>query len=207
MFWENFIELCAKHNTKPNPVATALGISSGAVTKWKQKNATPSDVTLKKIADYFDVSVERLLYGEGNYTKDVIQYHSSNLIKLPVYGFVAAGEGMFAESNIVDYETADLEDTTTDREYFYLKIHGDSMYPVFIEGDYILVQHQTSVDSGEFAVALIDDNEGVVKRVVYGDNWIQLQSINPMYPPRCFDGPEVQRIKIIGLVKSLKRKF
>ncbi len=207
MFWENFIELCAKHNTKPNPVAATLGISSGAVTKWKQKNATPSDVTLKKIADYFDVSVERLLYGEGNYTKDVVQYHPANTAKIPVYGFVAAGEGMFAESNIIDYETADLEDMTADREYFYLKIHGDSMYPVFIEGDYILVQHQTSVDSGDFAVVLIDDCEGVVKRVVYGDDWIQLQSVNPMFAPRRFEGHDVLRIKVIGLVKSLKRKF
>lgn len=206
MFWENFVALCAERNTKPNPVASKLGISSGAVTKWKKEGIIPNEVTLKKLSDYFNVTKDELL-GNPKYPGQTIPYNSKNVIKIPVYGFVAAGEGMFAESNILDYETAEISDTTPDRKYFYLKIHGDSMYPIFIEGDYILVQQQTSVDSGDFAVALVDDCEGVVKRVVYGDDWIQLQSVNPMYPPRRFDGPDVQRIKIIGLVKSLKRKF
>lgn len=35
MFWENFIKLCTENNTKPNPVAAKLGISSGSVTNWK----------------------------------------------------------------------------------------------------------------------------------------------------------------------------
>lgn len=60
MFWENFVKLCASRNTKPNPVAAKLGISSGSVTKWKN-GAKPNDTTLQKIADYFGVSVDFLL--------------------------------------------------------------------------------------------------------------------------------------------------
>lgn len=60
MFWERFVQLCADHNTKPNPVAKELGISSGAVTNWKN-GAVPQSATLKRIADYFDVSVSYLL--------------------------------------------------------------------------------------------------------------------------------------------------
>lgn len=59
MFWNNFIKLCVEHNTKPNPVAKALELSSGSVTKWKN-GATPNDTTLKKIADYFGVPVSAL---------------------------------------------------------------------------------------------------------------------------------------------------
>ena len=60
MFWDKFVSLCVQHNTKPNPVAAALGISSGAVTKWKQ-GAEPNSTTLRKIANYFGVSVDYLL--------------------------------------------------------------------------------------------------------------------------------------------------
>lgn len=60
MFWERFVSLCAENNTKPNPVASQLGISSGAVTKWKA-GTIPSSVTVHKIADYFHVSVDYLL--------------------------------------------------------------------------------------------------------------------------------------------------
>lgn len=60
MFWERFNTLCFENNTKPNPVAKELGISSGIITKWKNGSLPNSD-TLLKIADYFNVSVDYLL--------------------------------------------------------------------------------------------------------------------------------------------------
>lgn len=63
MFWENFVSLCDKNGTKPNPVAKELGISSGSVTFWK-KGKVPHHSTLIKIANYFGVSVDYLLTGQ-----------------------------------------------------------------------------------------------------------------------------------------------
>lgn len=60
MFWDTFIDLCAKNGKKPNPVAKELGFGSSAVTHWK-RGTVPSDISLKKIADYFGVSVDYLL--------------------------------------------------------------------------------------------------------------------------------------------------
>ena len=50
-------------------------------------------------------------------------------------------------------------------------------------GDTIVVHKQNSVDSGQIGVFLIDNEEGVVKRAnyVYGENWLELLSINPEY--------------------------
>lgn len=59
MFWENFVRLCAEHNTKPNPVAKELGFSSGSVTDWKN-GKTPRPTTIQKIADYFGVTPDYL---------------------------------------------------------------------------------------------------------------------------------------------------
>ena len=60
MFWEIFIKLCADNNKKPNPVAKELGFGSSIVTYWK-KGTVPNDVSLQKIANYFNVSVDYLL--------------------------------------------------------------------------------------------------------------------------------------------------
>lgn len=60
MFWENFVALCDKNGTKPNPVAKELGISSGSVTFWK-KGKVPHHSTLIKLANYFGVTVDYLL--------------------------------------------------------------------------------------------------------------------------------------------------
>lgn len=60
MFWERLVELCNEKNTKPNPVAATLKISSGAVTRWKN-GTVPNGNTLQLLADYFGVSVDYLL--------------------------------------------------------------------------------------------------------------------------------------------------
>lgn len=57
MFWNQLIKLCNMRNTTPNGVCEAIGLSSAIATKWKN-GSTPRDTTLKKIADYFGVSVE-----------------------------------------------------------------------------------------------------------------------------------------------------
>ncbi len=56
-FWDRFYQLCEAHNTKPNPVAKELGISSGVVTRWKNVGEPPSGKILIQLANYFDCSV------------------------------------------------------------------------------------------------------------------------------------------------------
>ena len=59
MFYDNFVKACNLHNKAPSAVAIDIGISKATVTGWKN-GSTPSDATLRKIADYFGVSPEEL---------------------------------------------------------------------------------------------------------------------------------------------------
>ena len=59
MFWENLIELCSKQDISPTGLCLKLGFSNATAVRWK-KGSVPNDTTLKKIADYFGVSVEYL---------------------------------------------------------------------------------------------------------------------------------------------------
>lgn len=63
MFWDNFVSLCTRRGTSPNAVAAELKKSSGSVTAWKN-GAVPRETTLKKIADYFEISIDELLYDQ-----------------------------------------------------------------------------------------------------------------------------------------------
>lgn len=60
MFWENFCSCCQKHSKTPNAVCKELGLSNATATKWKN-GSVPQNRTLKKIADYFNVSIDYLL--------------------------------------------------------------------------------------------------------------------------------------------------
>ena len=69
MFWERFLHLCSEKNVKPNHVTKEIGLSSAAATDWK-KGSIPRDVTMKKLADYFGVSVE-FLSGKQEFPRSV----------------------------------------------------------------------------------------------------------------------------------------
>lgn len=69
-FWNIFFNLCTNKGESPNAVAKKLNISSASVTWWKQGQRNPSARTIKKIADYFDVSVGFLLGYETPEVKD-----------------------------------------------------------------------------------------------------------------------------------------
>ena len=60
MFWNNFEALCAKKGVSYNAAAADVGVrSSGTVTGWKN-GAKPRGPVLKRLADYFGVTVEEL---------------------------------------------------------------------------------------------------------------------------------------------------
>lgn len=59
-FYDRFIQLCAKKGVKPCPMLESIGIQKTAATNWKKRRNYPTPFNLRKIADYFEVSVEYL---------------------------------------------------------------------------------------------------------------------------------------------------
>jgi len=137
---------------------------------------------------------------ENAYPVDSVAY-------LPIVGRVAAGNGVIAQEEIIGYEFIDAEELCSGETYFWLRVNGDSMSPKIEDGDLVLVKQQSSVDSGSYAVVIIDGEDGVVKKVNYGPDWIELISINPYYPPRRFEGPDVLKITVVGKVLEVRRKL
>ncbi len=129
------------------------------------------------------------------------------IYRVPVFESVSAGFGALAENEIVDYIPVVIENPCDVKDTIAIKVTGDSMYPKIEDGDIIIVRKQESVDSGDIAVLLLDDNEGLVKRVVYGDTWIELHSINPEYKTRRFDEADVLRLRVVGKVIGSYKVF
>lgn len=60
MFYENYVSYCKKVGKSKTEVARQIGKSSKSVTGWKN-GAVPRNGTLKKLADYFGITVEELM--------------------------------------------------------------------------------------------------------------------------------------------------
>ncbi len=118
--------------------------------------------------------------------------------RLPMLGNVACGEPIFANEEHESYIEANA-DLDAD---FCLTAKGDSMINARIfDGDILFVKAQDTVDDGEIAVVLID-NEATVKRVYYDkeNNVITLVPENPTHKPLRYTGEQLNQIRILGKV-------
>ena len=103
------------------------------------------------------------------------------VVSLPLLGTVKAGYNYLAQENwigTVDVETSLVGDG---KDYFALKVKGDSMAPVFIEDDIVIIKKQNDCENNEFAVVIINGDEGTLKKIKKTDNGIILQPLNPAY--------------------------
>lgn len=124
---------------------------------------------------------------------------------LPMLGNVACGEPIFASEEHGYYAKAS-SDVYAD---FCLTARGDSMINARIfDGDLLFVRKQESVDDGEIAVVLIDD-EATVKRVYFNreDGILTLMPENPTYKPMRYTGSQLDRVRILGKVVSGQYKI
>lgn len=188
------------------------GISKSALQRYftGETEKIPID-RIVRIAEAFDVPPSYILgWDDGKSEKlpsNIIPIDTSQFRDVPIIGRVAAGLNCFADTNIIGCQPADINLLTGNEQYVYLRVVGDSMCPEIKENDLVLVRCQPSVDSGAIAVIIVDDEDGVVKRIIYGDDYIELHSINPTYPVRRFEGENVLRVRVFGLVKEIKRKL
>lgn len=193
-------------------LADKLNTKKQTIYKYETDIVTniPSD-KIERMSEIFNVSPAYIMGWSDEKTpkmpSNIIPIDSLQFCDVPIIGRVAAGLQCLAESNIIGYQPTERSMLTGNEPYVYLRVIGDSMYPKFEEGDLVLVRCQSSVDSGSIAVVIVDDEDGVIKRIIYGNDWIELHSINPMYPVRRFEGKDVLRIRVFGLVKQILRKL
>ena len=158
---------------------------------------------IQSIARAVGVSAAYIMGWESN----VSPLPSDKIFMRPLYNSVAAGFGAQAEDTIVSYIPTFISNSLEKDKYIWVNVEGDSMSPLIDDGSKILIRMQDSVDSGQIAVILIDNEEAVVKKVEYGTDYVTLISINPYYPPRCFEGKEVLRLRVVGLVKEVSKEL
>lgn len=125
--------------------------------------------------------------------------------EIPLLGHVAAGAPILAEEHIEDTLVVDGS-LVRSGKHFALRVRGDSMKNAgILDGDIVIVQHDTPVKSGEIAVVLIGD-EATVKRFFPRRDKLLLFPENDDYKPievRPSD-PDVRVAgKVVGVFRRL----
>ena len=114
--------------------------------------------------------------------------------KVPLIGSIACGAPILATEN-TEWEVDIPDHVHAD---FALRCKGDSMINARIfDGDIVYIRQQDTVENGEIAAVLIDD-EATLKRVRLYDDHISLEPENPQYRPIVYWGEEMNNVRIIG---------
>lgn len=185
-------------------LAKIVGLQRGAIAKYEIGIVeNMKQTTIKKMADYFGVKPSYLMCLE-----DKTDELGNPVVEVPILGTVKAGYDYLAQENWIG--TTDISKKLAETgEFFALKIHGDSMAPIFIENDTVIVRKQDDFESGNIVVALINGDEATIKKAKKSENSILLQPLNTNYEPLIFTNEEMKTIpvKIIGIVKKMDREF
>ena len=194
-----------------------FGLHRSYINNIERGKATMPDERIHKIARILNTTYEYLTdqtddpkpknkkTPEITSNADIIS-DGKNIYMIPLFENVSAGFGAYADDHITDYIPMYFSNPSEAKESIFIVVRGDSMYPKIENGDSVLIHKQSSVDSGTIAVVLLDEEDALVKKITYGNEWIELQSINPMYPPMRFEGADVLRIKVLGAVKMILKR-
>lgn len=126
-------------------------------------------------------------------------------VRIPVYGRIPAGTPMEAIEEIEDYIDVPVE--MDPDSLLALKVVGNSMYPKYIEGDYVIIRRQPDCESGQDCAVRINGYDTTLKKVIKERDGIMLQPINPEYAPKKYEyTDEFNPVYIIGVVVELRRK-
>lgn len=123
-------------------------------------------------------------------------------VNVPIIGKVAAGQPLLAVENVEGYFPIPAEYMPNSKT-FMLVVQGDSMINAGIfNGDYVIVEQQTTAENGQKVVALIDDS-ATVKTFYKENGFIRLQPENDSMDP-ILVSPD-QSFQILGRVIGVFR--
>ncbi len=200
MDYAKFEQLLKQSGTTVYRVSKATGIAGSTFTDWKNGRSCPKADKLRRIAEFFGLSL-------GEFLGEEASGREAEARRLPIIGEIRAGSPIITDETILGYEFADVDDA---QEYFYLKVLGDSMKDCgMVEGSLVLFHKQQYAENGDIVACLVGGDSATVKRFFKRDRRIFLQPENDAYAPIELSPIDFEtgEARILGVAQEVKIKL
>ena len=199
MIGENIKRLRKKARYSQEQIARKLGLTQGSVSSWETGRNNPEASQLAELAKILGVSVEDFFDESPHRDLDAI-----NITRraVPILGNVPCGEQRIPDTEPDGY--ADLPEGV--QADFALRCIGDSMSPLLMDGDLVLIRQQSDVEEGQIAAVSID-GETTLKHVYHHPEGLLLIAENSKYKPISAAFAPDREIIIHGLAVGYLRVF
>jgi phage repressor protein C with HTH and peptisase S24 domain len=197
--WDAIDAAARRHGLTPSGLAKVAGLDPTALNPSKRmskdgRGRWPSTESLAKILEATGESFNDFIAMGGAF----VQASSRPAPTLPLLGLAQAGAGGFFDP--AGFPTGEGWDQVqlpqpNEPGVYALEVSGDSMLPLYRDGDRVVVSITEQVRRGDRVVVKTKDGEVMAKVLARQTaNVIELHSLNPLHPPRLFDMNDVEWI-------------
>jgi len=191
--WNAIDSLARRYGLSPSGLAKRAGLDATTFNKSKRttrdgKLRWPSTESVSKVLDATGASVAEFL-------GDIMQAEGGGSRHIPVIGYAQAGEkGFFDDAGYpvgAGWDEVAFPDIG-DPNAYALEVSGESMLPLYRDGDTLIVSPSSSIRRGDRVVVSTRDGEVMVKELVRRTaRRVELRSFNPEFPGREFAPAEI----------------
>lgn len=197
-------------NISADDLAKVLGVSRSTIFRYEKGEIEKVPAKyLEQIARALDTTPAHLMGWEDkmiNWTDNVEPVKiNRDVVSIPVLGSVPAGVPVEAIEDIIDTIEIPKEWIESGAEFIGLKVTGTSMYPMYLDGDTVVIEIKHDCESGQDAIIYVNGYDATLKTVIKNDDGtITLKPRNPEWPEKTY-GPEDDPITILGPVVQMQR--
>ncbi|MGE6741996.1 S24 family peptidase [Allorhizobium pseudoryzae] len=204
--WKAIDTLAERHELTASGLARKAGLDPTSFNKSKRLGPDgrlrwPSTESISKVLDATGATVEQFLGYLPNMPTQTSLPEGSfppQAGSIPLLGFAQAGAGGFFDDggfpagqgwDVVDFPVA----ASRRPGVYALEVQGDSMLPLYRDGDRLIVEPGAQVRRGDRIVVKTREGEVMAKVLMrQSARTIELMSLNPDHPNRTFDMAEIE---------------
>ena len=197
---EKVLKFMSDYGISAYQLSKQTGIPQSTIGMWKKRGSEPSRESIQKIINAYDMPYDYFRY------EDDLEEVDPNWNKIPILGVVPCGVPIETIEDIKGYVEV-LPGMKED--HFALIAKGDSMSPLIMSGDIMIVKKTSDISNGKVGIVKVNGDEATCKKIYVDNGGISLIPLNEKYDVQNYSVSDVLRlpVTILGRVKEIRRKL
>lgn len=127
-----------------------------------------------------------------------------SVVEIPILGNISAGQPIEAIENREDFISLVDPSIQNSKDYYALRVVGESMIDEGIfDGDVVVIKKQSVAENGQTVVAIIDDNEATLKKLYKEKSRFRLEPRNQTMLPFYRKEVEVRGV-VVQVIRNIQ---
>ncbi|MBK0348933.1 cI-like repressor [Aerococcaceae bacterium zg-ZJ1578] len=191
---DNIIKICKGLGISPEDLAENFVVNNFTANTINVMNKL-EEIRKEKVYNFAEKQLEqqnKIVHLDE--VRELYADYQTQYEDVDVYGAVSAGTGVELYDEVV--ETIQYPAPVPNHD-IALKVSGDSMAPLFQDGEVIFVRKKQEINNGQIGVFIVN-GQGFLKKLYKGSDAVKLISLNPNYEDIVLT--EHDDIHVVGVV-------